>query len=136
MNPQATVIPPSLFQLPTHSVVSGTLYHDGWCTPYLCAHFPELRGHVQVEVEFWNPTMIDMDPNDIVVRADHRAIASYGNLLPEQIRSVRHDMNVQGSQGLYLSIRSAGRCPQSADDLRSLALVIRQLSVNQVQDEN
>lgn len=136
MNPQAVVIPPSLFQLPVHSVVSGTLYHDGWCSPYLCIHFPELHGRVQVEVEFWNPTMIDMDPNDIVVRVDHRAIASYSNLLPEQIRSVRHDVGVQAGRGLYLSIRSAGRCTQSADDLRSLALVVRQLSVEQIREEN
>lgn len=136
MNPQATVIPSSLFALPVHSVVSGTLYHDGWCTPYLCVHFPELHGHVQVELEFWNPTMIDMDPNDIVVRADHRAIAFYSNLLPEQIRSVRHDMDIQGDQGLFLSIRSAGRCPPSADDLRSLALVIRRLSVERAKGEN
>ena len=136
MNPLDPVISPSLFDLPVHHIVSGTLYHDGWCTPYLCVHFPELRGRVQVEVEFWNPPMVDLDPNDVVVRADHRAIASFGNLLPEQIRSIQHNVDVQDGRGLSLSIRSAGRCPQSVDDLRSLALVIRQLSVNPIQEEN
>jgi hypothetical protein len=136
MNPLDPVISPSLFDLPVHHVVSGTLYHDGWCTPYLCVQFPELRGRVRVDVEFWNPAMIDLDPNDVVVRADHRAIASFRNLLPEQIRSVQQDVDVQDGRGFFLSIRSAGRCPQSADDLRSLSLVIRQLSVEIIQEEN
>lgn len=136
MNPLDPVISPSLFDLPVHHVVSGVLYHDGWCTPYFCVRFPELRGRVQVEVEFWNPSMVDLDPNDVVVRVDHRAIASFSNLVPEQIRSVQQNVDVQNGQGLFLSIRSAGRCPQSADDLRSLALVIRKLSVKIIQEED
>lgn len=132
MNTNDSLIAPELFDLPPHNVTSGTVYPDGWCVPYMCVHFPDIHGLVRINVEFWNPTMIDLVPNDVVIRANHRAIASFANLSPEQIEAVQHEMNVVGDRGLTISIRSAGRCPQSANDVRPLALVIRHLSVGPV----
>lgn len=119
------------FDLPPHSVTSGTIYPDGWCVPYLAIHFLGLRGPVRIDVEFWNPPGNDVDPNDVVIRANHRAIGAFGDLAAEQIESVQHDMVVSES-GLFLSIRSAGRRPQTASDIRPLALIIRRLSVEQM----
>ncbi len=124
-------IAPEQFDLPPHTVTSGTLYPDGWCVPYLSIHFPGLRGLVLIDVEFWNPPTSDVDPNDVVIRANHRAIGAFRDLSPEQIQSVQHEM-VVGEDGLFLSIRSAGRRPQSASDIRPLALIIRRLSVEQI----
>lgn len=125
-------IAPGLFDLPSNHVTSGTVYHDGWCAPYLCVHFPTVIGRVRVGIEFWNPLMIDLNPNEVVVRANHRAIAVFPDLLPEQIQSVQQDLDVEPAGGLVLSIRSAGRCPPLAHDVRPLALVIRSLSVEPI----
>ncbi|AOH84404.1 hypothetical protein AWL63_10930 [Sphingomonas panacis] len=128
-----TAIAPGLFDLPPHLVTSGTIYHDAWCTPYLCIHFPDLIGRVRVTVEFWNPAMIDRNPNEVVIRLDHRAIAVFPDLMPEQIQGVQRDVDVGAEGGLVLSIRSAGRCPQLAHDIRPLALVIRNLTLEPMQ---
>ncbi len=127
-------IPPEQFALPPHSVTAGTLYPDGWCVPYLGIDFPGLRGLVRIDVEFWNPPMSDVDPNDVVIRANHRGIGAFRDLSPEQIESVQHEMIV-GEGGLFLSIRSAGRRPPSGSDLRPLALIIRRLSVEQLSEQ-
>lgn len=129
-----TVIAPELFDLPPHKITSGTVYHDAWCSPYVCIHFPTLRGLVRIGIEFWNPAMMDQNPNEVVVRANHRAIAVFPDLAPEQIESLEADVDASEQNGVFLSVRSAGHCPQSPDDIRPLALVLRRLSVRAIAD--
>jgi hypothetical protein len=123
-------IPADLFGLPAHDVTAGAIHHDRWCSPYLCVRFPGLHGRVRIELEYWNPTMIDVPANAVALRVNHRAIDVRLDLQPEDIVTVRQEVDVEGE--LLLSLRSAGRCPPSTDDLRTIALVIRHLAVEPV----